>query len=106
MKPVEDGEPVVLADYANTIEQERTDAELLNTFHDTREAMGPICAAPRVDPHAIARPAHHEAIAVVLDLMNPVRAGRRSVGGGDGKQGSMKRSTGIGWLYSRCRGRN
>ena len=40
--------------------------------------MGPICAAARIDPHAIPRPAHHEAIAVVLDLVNPVGSSWRT----------------------------
>jgi hypothetical protein len=58
MKPIEDGEPVVVADYAFIIEQDRTDAELSNALHDTRKPVGPFCAAPRVDPHAIARSAN------------------------------------------------
>ena len=44
---------------------------------DGREAVGPIMAVAgeAADPRAI--PAHHQPIAVVLDLVNPERAGRR-----------------------------
>jgi hypothetical protein len=52
--------------------------EVRGDFDNSREAVGPMMAVAReaADPQAI--PAHHQAVAVVLDLMNPERAGRRS----------------------------
>ena len=57
-----------------------------------REALRPVIAAPGDQPDADGISPRHKAIAVVLNLMNPVGAGRRTVGG-DGRHGSMKRRT-------------
>ena len=45
---------------------------------DGREAVGPVIAVAgeAADAHAI--PAHHQPVAVVLDFVDPERAGRRS----------------------------
>ena len=47
-----------------------------------RKAVGPVIAAPGNQPDADGISPRHKAIAVVLNLMNPVGAGRRTVGGG------------------------
>jgi hypothetical protein len=41
-----------------------------------REAVGPVMAVAREAADAQAIPAHHQPVAVMLDLMNPERAGR------------------------------
>jgi hypothetical protein len=68
--------PVVAGDHRLAVDQEglRLDAE--RGINDGREAVGPVMAVAReaADPRAI--PAHHKAVAVVLDLVNPERAGR------------------------------
>ena len=45
-----------------------------------RKAVRPVIAAPGDQPDADGIPTRHKAIAVVLNLMNPVGAGRRTVG--------------------------
>ena len=44
---------------------------------DGREAVGPVMAVAGEAADARAVPAHHQPIAVVLDFVNPQRAGRR-----------------------------
>ena len=53
------------------------------------DQVGPVIAVARDAADARAFPAHHQPIAVVLDFVNPERAGRRS-DTFDGRQGSMK----------------
>ena len=52
----------------------RLDAE--RGINDGREAVGPVMAVAREAADARAIPAHHQPIAVVLDLVDPERAGR------------------------------
>ena len=53
----------------------RVDAE--RGLDNGREAVGPVMAAAREAADARAIPANHQPVAVVLDFVNPERAGRR-----------------------------
>jgi hypothetical protein len=55
-------------------EAPRLDAE--RGINDGREAVGPVIAAACGAADARAVPADHQPVAVVLDLVNPQRAGR------------------------------
>ena len=67
---------IVAGDHRLAVDQERLRLDAVRSINDGREAIGPIMTVAReaADPRAI--PAHHQPIAVVLDLMNPERAGR------------------------------
>src|SRR6478735_10646877 len=69
---------VVVGDHGLAIDQERRGLEAERGIDDGREAVGPVMAAAREASDARAIPAHHQPIAVVLDFVNPERAGRRS----------------------------
>jgi hypothetical protein len=45
-------------------------------INDGREAVGPVVAVAGEAADALAVPAHHQAVTVVLDLVNPERADR------------------------------
>jgi hypothetical protein len=66
-----------------TVDQERLRLHAERSFNDGREANRPAMSIAReaADPRAI--PAHHQAVAVVLDFVNPERARRwaRRLGG-------------------------
>jgi hypothetical protein len=66
------------------VQRERPGAQLGSHRGDRGIALGPIMPAAREQAHGLALPAHDQPIAVVLDLVHPVRAGRWLVGeGGD-----------------------
>ena len=50
------------------------DAE--GSLNDCEEAVGPIVAVPREAADALTIPPHHQPIAVMLDFVDPQRAGR------------------------------
>jgi hypothetical protein len=62
------------------IYQAGPNAEVVHSLHHQREAASPVIAAPDNEPDADGISTRHKAIAVVLDLVNPVGAGRRAVG--------------------------
>ena len=67
--------PVIADNYRLTINQERCGVDAEGGINDSREAVSPIVAVAgeAADPRAI--PAHHQAVAVVLDFVNPQRTG-------------------------------
>src|SRR4051812_21396328 len=76
---VEVGRPIVASDHGFTVYQERrcprTRAAALG---DGREAAGPVVAvASEAADTARAFLAHHQPVAVVLNFVDPQRAGRR-----------------------------
>ena len=81
-QPLEHREPVLIAGDRLAIDQARADLEPVNGLDDERIARCPIVSVPRQQAYANGIPARHEPVAVVLDFVNPVRAGRRSVGWG------------------------
>jgi hypothetical protein len=67
--------PVVAGDRL-AVDQERLRPDAERSINDGREAVGPVMAVAGEAADARAIPAHHQPIAVVLDLVNPERAGR------------------------------
>ena len=81
--------PLVTAHYL-AVDQAGPDLKAVHCLDHKREADRPVVAAAGDQPDADGVPASHEPVAVVFDLVNPVRAGGgRSAG--QGRQGSMKR---------------
>ena len=52
--------------------------DAVGSVNDGREAVGPVMAVAGEAADARAIPAHHQPVAVMLDFVNPERAGRRS----------------------------
>ena len=70
--------PVVVRDHRLAVDQERRGLDAERGVNDGREAIGPVMAVAREAANARAIPAHHQPIAVVLDFVDPDRAGRWS----------------------------
>jgi hypothetical protein len=51
-------------------------------FDDQRIAVGPVMAAAGEQTHALVRALNDQAVIIVLDLAEPIRAGWNLVGGG------------------------
>jgi hypothetical protein len=77
---VEPGESVLVAAHHLSVDQAGAHCEVVHSLGDQRKASRPVVAAPGNQPDADGISARHKAIAVVLNLMNPVGAGRRAVG--------------------------
>jgi hypothetical protein len=52
-------------------------ADAARSLNDGRETVAQVIAALREAPDAVAIAAHHQPVAVVLDFVDPQRAGRR-----------------------------
>ena len=52
--------------------------DAVGSVNDGREAVGRVMAVAGEAADARAIPAHHQPVAVMLDIVNPERAGRRS----------------------------
>jgi hypothetical protein len=63
------------------VDQAGPHLQVVHRLHDQREAHRPVVAAPGDQPEADGISPRHKAIAVVLDLVNPVGAGRQAIGG-------------------------
>src|SRR4029077_5935173 len=68
--------PVVAGDHRLAVDQERRRLDAGLGINNGREAIGPVMAVAREAADTRAIPAHHQAVAVVLDLVEPERAGR------------------------------
>jgi len=79
---VENGNAVRPADDSLTVDGERQSRQLRGSPGYCGIAVGPVEAAPSEKTHKGARPSYHEAVAVVFDLVHPVRANRRLGGAG------------------------
>src|SRR5579859_7398276 len=79
VQQVEVGQAVRAADDALAVEQDRADLELANRLDDPREALRPVSTTACVNAHPIVLLADHQAVAVVLDLVDPVWTARRFV---------------------------
>ena len=71
--------PLIAADHLS-VEQAGPHLEMIYGLYDEREPVGPVVASPSQQPNAYRVTPGHQAVAVVLDLVNPVGAGRRAVG--------------------------
>ena len=65
------------------------EAVLERGLHDPRIPIGPVVAAPGNQPHAVAIALQPEAVAVVLHLLEPLRADRDD--GRSGGEAEIKR---------------
>jgi hypothetical protein len=76
---LEHGQAALVAAHSLAVDQAGPHLQVVHGLDDEREAGGPVVASARDQPNADRVAPGHQAIAVVLDLMNPVRA-RRLVG--------------------------
>jgi hypothetical protein len=77
------------------VDEARPDLEVVHGLHDQREARRPVIAAPSQQPDAHGITSGHHPVAVVLDSWTQFGP-EGGLPAGDGRHGSMKRSTGIG----------
>jgi hypothetical protein len=84
--------PVVVRDHGLAIDQKRCRLEVERGINDGRETVCPVMAALGEAADARAIPPHHQPVAVVLDLVNPERAGRW-----DGHLRRLARFDEVGW---------
>ena len=75
-QPIEVRDAVGAADDALAVERHRLDVERRQRLGDRRHAVGVVVAAPGEHAHPVAVAPADEAEAVVLDLVDPLRAGR------------------------------
>ena len=66
---------VLISDHGLAIDQERCRLDAAGSVCDSREAVRPIMTPAREAAHPLAVAPYHQTIAIVLDLMNPVRPG-------------------------------
>ena len=79
---IERGNAVVIAGDSFAIDNARARAQACQRLDDQREAMGEIVARTAIEPHLCAGLAGDNAEAVMLDLVQPIAAGRQLVGFG------------------------
>jgi hypothetical protein len=76
---IEPGEPALIAADHLPVDQAGPHLEMGYGLDDQREPVESVIAAPGDEPDADRIPTRHQPVAVVLNLMNPVGAGRRAV---------------------------
>jgi hypothetical protein len=74
------GHALIVAAHYLAVDQTGAHSQKVGRFHNSREALRPIVAPPGQQPDANGVSPGHETISVVLDLVNPLGAGRRLVG--------------------------
>jgi hypothetical protein len=74
---VKDRHAVFTADHGLAIQGERLRPDLSRRTGDPRIAARPVVAAAGEQTHGLALPPHDQPVAVMLDLVHPIRAGRR-----------------------------
>src|SRR6266852_2103902 len=79
---LENRQPVIVTAHSLAIDQAGPQSERVDGLDDQREAARPVVAVAGEQADAGRVAAGHQPIAVVLDLVNPVRAARWSFGGG------------------------
>jgi hypothetical protein len=79
-KQLESRYALLIATNDFTVDQAGAHLEVVHSLDHEGKPIGPAVASPnqQADAHWVA--ARHQTVAVVPDLMNPVRAGRRTVG--------------------------
>ena len=82
-------EPLLVAAHRLAVDQAGPHLEVVHSLDDERIPGGPVMAVTGEQPDADRIAPGHQAIAVVLDLVNPVRAGRGLSAVGR-QHGSMK----------------
>jgi len=81
-KELEGSHALVVAAHNLAVDQAGAHLEVVHGLDHEREAVRPVIAALSYQPDADGISTRHKAVAVVLNLMNPVGAGRRAVGRG------------------------
>src|SRR5262249_37305041 len=79
---IERGDTVVIAGDSLAVDDAGARAQACQRLDDQREAAGEIVARTAVEPHLRASFAGNDAEAVVLNLMQPLAAGRQLIGFG------------------------
>jgi len=79
---IERGNAVVIAGDSLAINSAGARTQACQRLSDQREATGEVIARAAVEPHPLAVLAGNDAEAVVLDLMQPLAAGRQLIGFG------------------------
>jgi hypothetical protein len=79
---LERGDAVLVATHRLAIDQAGAHSQRRDRLDDQRVTRPPIMSVAREQPHAGALAAGHHPIPVVLDFVNPLRAGWRSLDGG------------------------
>ena len=77
---IERGNAVVIAGDSLTIDDAGARAQACQRLSDQREAMGEVVARAAIEPHLRASLAGNDAEAIVLDLVQPLAAGRQFCG--------------------------
>ena len=65
---------------ASTVDDAGANGQHFYRFSGEREPIGKVMAVASYQPNAAAPPMRQDAKAVVLDLVNPARSGRRFIG--------------------------
>src|SRR5258706_15677083 len=95
---LENRQPVIVKPPSLAIDQAGPQSERVDGLDDQREAARPVVAVAGEQADAGRVAAGHQPIAVVLDLVNPVRAARWSFGGGwEGGLGEAGGKQQAGW---------
>jgi hypothetical protein len=76
---IERGNAIVIASDSFAIDDARARAQACQGLDDQREAVGEVVARTAVEPHLRASLAGNEAEAVMLDLVQPLAAGRQLI---------------------------
>src|SRR5262245_18383202 len=79
---IERGNAVVIAGDSFAVDDAGARAQACQRLDDQREAAGEVVAGPAVEPHPLTILAGNDAEAVVLDLVEPLAAGRQLFGFG------------------------
>jgi hypothetical protein len=77
---LEGGHPLLVTTHHLAIDQTGLHLEVVHGLDHEGEAVRPVVAAPGNQPDADGVAPGHQPVTVVLDLVNPVGAGRRAVG--------------------------
>jgi len=81
-QPLEHGESIRVTGHGLAVEQAGACLEPVHGLYNQRIPLRPVVSVAGEQPDADRGPPRHQAIAVMLDFVNPVRAGRRSAGWG------------------------
>ena len=79
---VEIGQPVDAKDHGLSVDNELFAPVCQGGLRYPREALGPIVAAAGDQPHVMAVPLDAKPVAVILDFVEPLGAGRHGFAGG------------------------
>ena len=79
---IERGNTVVIAGDSFAIDDAGARAQACQRLNNQREATGEIVARTAIEPHPLAVLAGNDAEAVMLDLVQPLAAGRQLIGFG------------------------